>query len=113
MDEDKMIGGLNDAIELLKRKGYHNEFIVANDCLKLVAFDRDYQPEDVHIHGFYRFEDDVPNSDMPIIYALQADDNVSGYLVDMRDGTSAQIQAVLKRLKASKDNSWHKIIKTA
>ena len=110
MDEEKNIGNVEDAVKTLEKKGYKHEFGIDGDSLTIKRFDRKYGIDEVHLNGFYRFSDEIDTGDTPIIYALETDDNIKGYLVDMRDESSESIQKVMKQLKVDKDNSWRHII---
>ncbi len=67
----------------LLQEGYKENFVAKE--IGLVApskFDRVYQPEQVKINSFYRFEGESDPADSSVVYALETDDGLKGMLVD-------------------------------
>ncbi|MDJ1470654.1 MULTISPECIES: hypothetical protein [Xanthocytophaga] len=66
----------------LQAKGFTTNFKVEDDVLKIVGSDKAYQPEQIKIVNFFRFEGTSDPGDMTILYAIETDDGVKGALVD-------------------------------
>lgn len=68
----------------LKKYGFVKDFIVLEGGVGMKAMDEDkvYQPEDVNIVNFYRFEGESDPGDMQILYAIETSDGTRGTLSD-------------------------------
>lgn len=62
--------------------GFDEDFKVTTDGLYAAKAGRVYQPEQVKIVDFYRFEGASDPSDNAIVYAIRAHDGVQGTLTD-------------------------------
>jgi hypothetical protein len=63
-------------------EGYTDDFKATEDGLKSLRTDKIYQPEEVRINNFFRFEGPSSPDDMSILYVIEANDGVKGTLVD-------------------------------
>jgi hypothetical protein len=70
------------ALGALARRGYTAEFLVREGSLRVANSDRCFQPDDVRIRDYYRFEGTSDPDDMSVIYALEARDGTRGTLTD-------------------------------
>ncbi len=68
----------------LKEKGFTADFKIEEDVLKIVGSDgeKTYQPAQVKIVNFFRFEGTSDPGDMTILYAIEAEDGIKGTLID-------------------------------
>jgi hypothetical protein len=67
----------------LKERGFKEDFRVDRDGLKTYSNDsKAYQPQDVKILNFYRFEGVSDPGDMTVLYVIETNDNVQGTLAD-------------------------------
>lgn len=69
-------------VEELKKDGYDAEFQITENGLKELKTSKIYQPEELHIIDFFRFEGITNPDDMAILYAIKGDDGVKGTILD-------------------------------
>lgn len=62
--------------------GYTDDFKAEEDGLKSLRTDKVFQPDEVTIVNFYRFEGNSNPDDMSILYVLETKDGLKGTLVD-------------------------------
>ena len=70
------------AISALKGQGFTGEFAVEGERLRLTGTDRRFEPEDLKLVNYLRFEGTSDPGDMSIVYAIEARDGTRGILVD-------------------------------
>ena len=63
-------------------KGYDDDFRMTDTGLKSLNTNKIYQPEDIHISNFYRFEGQSDPNDNSILYVVESDDGNKGTIVD-------------------------------
>ena len=73
---------LSSCLEKMIEQGFTDDFKAIPEGLKSLRTDNVYQPGDVRIVNFYRFEGISNPDDMSILYAIEATDGVKGTLVD-------------------------------
>ena len=73
---------LASCINKLTLDGYTDDFKVIEKGLQSVRTDRIYDPQDVRISNFYRFEGTSDPGDNSILYAIETTDGAKGQLVD-------------------------------
>jgi hypothetical protein len=66
----------------LHEHGYKENFVMEDSGLKGMEADKVYQPEDIKIPNFYRFEGESDPADNAILYAIETSDGVKGTLTD-------------------------------
>jgi hypothetical protein len=66
----------------LRNAGYDAEFQIAETGLKHLHGDKIYQPEDIHIVEFFRFEGITNPDDMAILYVIETNDGLKGTILD-------------------------------
>jgi hypothetical protein len=66
----------------LHAKGYRENFVMEEKGLKSMESEKIYQPEDIRITDFYRFEGESDPGDNSILYAIETSDGVKGTLTD-------------------------------
>jgi hypothetical protein len=62
--------------------GYTEDFKAEDDGLRALRSDKLYQPQDVSIVNFFRFEGASNPDDMSIMYVIETNDGTKGTLVD-------------------------------
>lgn len=62
--------------------GYTEDFEMTDTGLKAPSNGHYYQPDQVRIVNFYRFEGDTDPSDSSILYVLETNDEVKGVLIN-------------------------------
>jgi len=73
---------LSSCITKMIEEGFTDDFKALPNGLKSLRTDRIYQPDDVRIVNFFRFEGASNPDDMSILYAIEAKDGIKGTLVD-------------------------------
>jgi hypothetical protein len=66
----------------LLEKGFTEQFIASNGRLLSEETGREYEPGDIHVVNFYRFEGISDPDDMSILYAIKTSDGHLGTLID-------------------------------
>lgn len=92
----------------MKSEGYTEDFQVINDALTTYGEDNFYQPEDVRIVNFYRFEGTSDPGDNSVLYVIETRDGVKGTLVDAYGAYSddavsrfiVRVEEIQKQVKA-------------
>lgn len=62
--------------------GYTDDFKIADNGLRSLKTEEIYQPEQINIVNFFRFEGQSDPNDNTIMYAIETDDGLKGTLVD-------------------------------
>jgi hypothetical protein len=73
---------LTEMITLATEKGYTEEFKITPQGLTVPGSEEVFQPQDIHIHNFYRFEGPSAPDDMAIMYLVETTSGVKGTLTD-------------------------------
>ena len=73
---------LSQCMTVLKEKGFVEEFRVSNTGLSLPEKQKTYDPSQIRIVNFYRFEGESDPSDNSILYAIETHDGIKGVLTD-------------------------------
>jgi hypothetical protein len=92
------------ALEALRTRGYTASFVVESGRLRLADGGRVFQPDEVTIREYRRFEGASDPDDMSIVYALESSDGIRGTLVDAFGVyASPGVTAVMDRVKMGRD----------
>lgn len=62
--------------------GYDDDFKVTSQGLRSLKTEKEYQPEQVNVINFFRFEGQSDPNDNTIMYVIQTNDGQKGTLVD-------------------------------
>ena len=73
---------LTSCMEVLQKQGFNKNFMVNENGLYEIESERVYNPEEVRIPSFYRFEGDSDPADSSILYAIETEDGLKGLLSD-------------------------------
>jgi hypothetical protein len=73
---------LSSCSNQMKEEGYKEDFQVTKKGLTTFSETKYYQPEDVSIVNFYRFEGTSDPGDSSILYVIETNDGTKGTLVD-------------------------------
>jgi hypothetical protein len=88
------------ALEALRARGFTGSFIATAGTLRLLDGNRTFNPDEVTIHDYQRFEGVSDPDDMSIVYAIESRDGVRGTLVDAFGVyASPAIAVILERVK--------------
>jgi hypothetical protein len=63
-------------------QGYDDDFKIVENGLKSLKTEKIYQPEEVNVVNFFRFEGQSDPNDQSILYVIETTDGVKGTLVD-------------------------------
>ncbi len=69
-------------LQNVQRKGFISQFSVSDDQLVCVSTGRLYEPREINIVNFYRFEGISDPGDMSILYVIETIDGQKGTLID-------------------------------
>lgn len=73
---------LADCLNKVVLQGYTDSFKVIKQGLRSTTNENVYQPEDISIKNFYRFEGESDPADNSILYVIETSDGTKGTLVD-------------------------------
>ena len=73
---------LTHVVDELTRLGYKEHFQVVDGRLRALRTGQRFEPHDVVIRGYYRFEGVSDPDDMAIVYAIETKSGTRGVLVD-------------------------------
>ena len=82
VDEKAEMKTLVSCINSLVRKGFTEDYKISKGKLKSMKRDKLYEPKDVKILSFYRFEGESDPADNSILYAIETSDGSRGTIVD-------------------------------
>lgn len=63
-------------------KGYDDDFKITDNGLKSLRTDKIYQPNQINIINFFRFEGQSDPNDNTIMYVIETSDGLKGTLID-------------------------------
>lgn len=63
-------------------EGFSDDFKMAHNGLKSLKTEKVYQPEEINVVNFFRFEGQSDPDDNTIMYAIETTDGLKGTLVD-------------------------------
>lgn len=88
-------------LEVLEGNGYTTQFKVTSKGLVSMVTNKTYQPNDIEINHFYRFEGESNPDDSSIVYAIETKDGVKGTLIDSYGAYSdMEIAHFIKKVEA-------------
>ena len=73
---------LTEALDVLRRRGYTEDFNLKPTCLECAAKQVELHPNDFEITEVYRFEGATNPDDSSVLYAIAGKDGLKGVLVD-------------------------------
>lgn len=73
---------LSSCTNRMKAEGYKEDFQATREGLHTFDKSKTYQPDQVKIVNFYRFEGESDPGDNAILYVIETDDGSRGTLVD-------------------------------
>jgi hypothetical protein len=90
MDEmNNQYNTLSEAIEHLKKRGFSHNLNISDEGKLVGSGEQSYDPSQVKLVEFHRFEGTSDPADMSILYVLETDSGTKGTVVDSfgADGT--------------------------
>ena len=88
-DERAQMNTSSAVINKMVQEGYTELFKVEKGGLYAPSAEKYYQPEEVTIVNFYRFEGESDPGDSSILYVIETPDGLKGTLVDAYGAESA------------------------
>ena len=73
---------LSSCVNKMREEGYKQDFQVNEKGLSSFDNNKTFQPHEVHIVNFYRFEGPSDPGDNSILYVIETHDGTKGTLVD-------------------------------
>jgi hypothetical protein len=73
---------LSSCVNRMKEEGYKEDFQVTAKGLTTFEKSKSYEPKEVRIVNFYRFEGESDPGDNTILYVIETNDGRKGTLVD-------------------------------
>ena len=73
---------LSEAVELLKERGFSHNFRINDQGELIESGEESFEPAQVKLVEFHRFEGTSDPGDMSIVYALETESGVKGTVVD-------------------------------
>lgn len=95
---------LVDAMRGLKERGYTHEFKLREDEMECLETGEKYQPDDMKIVEYHRFEGMSNPADMSAIFAVECEDETQGLVVSSY-GPYADIELINFLDKVKIENS--------
>jgi len=77
-DMDTLVSCMNS----LLKEGFNKQFKAIKKGLQELSSEQIYQPEEIKVLNFYRFEGESSEDDNAILYAIETEDGLRGTLVD-------------------------------
>jgi len=78
----KQMDSLIDKIIELRLRGYVENFKISGGRLTTDNGMQSFQPDQIRINEFYRFEGDSNPDDMSILYAIETNSGIKGFIID-------------------------------
>lgn len=114
-DERKLtwMKSLSSCVNKLKDDGYKEDFQVTKKGLTTFNEDKTFQPSEVKIENFYRFEGESDPGDNTILYVIETNDGTKGTLVDGYGAYASQdaakfiveVEEIQKKIHTAKLNA--------
>ncbi len=82
MESGHKMTTLSQIIEILRNKGYSEDFEMTNNGFTAKKAGTVLPPDKVKIRKVYRFEGESNPGDMAVLYAMETDDGINGVLID-------------------------------
>lgn len=105
--------GLASCVNKMKEDGYKEDFQVTKKGMTTFNEDKYYQPDEVRVENFYRFEGTSDPGDNTILYVIETNDGTKGTLVDGYGAYASpevskfivDVEAIQKKIHTSKLNA--------
>ncbi len=73
---------LASCMNTLYQDGFKENFMIKNGKMQALDSEKAYEPSEIKILNFYRFEGESDPADNAILYALETNDGIRGLLSD-------------------------------
>ncbi len=100
MEDFEQERSMVNVLKRIKDNGFTEDFRVTEAGLCTMNDEKVYQPEDVQIVDFYRFEGNSNPDDMSILYAMETKDGLKGTITNSYGPyADAEIDEFLKQVE--------------
>jgi hypothetical protein len=100
MDKNNRYSTLSEATDNLNKKGYTHQFRISDEGLLVSENGAIFQPAEVELDEFHRFEGISNPSDMSIVYAVSTHSGFRGTVVDAYGANGSElVSAFMNRVK--------------
>ncbi|HEX8356130.1 MAG TPA: hypothetical protein VF610_01905 [Segetibacter sp.] len=85
MENDDLIPDMKTLSMVMNKmvlKGYEDDFKISDKGLRSIRTEKVYQPEEINVVNFFRFEGQSDPNDNTILYVIETTDGIKGTLVD-------------------------------
>ena len=89
LDKEEMTTMTSTTNRLLA-EGYTENFVIKEVGLQAPSTEKLYNPNEVKINSFYRFEGESDPADSAIVYAIETNDGIKGILIDSYGAGASQ-----------------------
>lgn len=94
------------ALDAMRGQGFTASFAVKDGALRLCDGSRAFQPREVTVREYRRFEGTSDPDDMSIVYAIETSDGLKGTLVDAYGVyASPAVAAFMEQVAIERDNA--------
>jgi len=94
-----------EALNALRDRGYSHSFHIENQIAKCLETQALYEPKNMTIIEYHRFEGESSGGDMSIVYAVECSDGLKGTIVDAYGTYSAADTSNFLKNVPIQDNS--------
>lgn len=103
MEDGNIMTTLSEVMDILKQKGFDEDFAIVNGYLVTQKSKKKYTPGQILIKKTYRFEGLSDPDDMSVLYAIETDDGTKGIFPDAygiyANNESEMISEFLKKVR--------------
>jgi hypothetical protein len=82
MEEHINMDTLSERMNVLKKKGYDEEFKIAGNKMQTADGAQSFGPDQIKINEHFRFEGESDPGDMTVLYAIETENGIKGVLID-------------------------------
>ena len=93
---------LSEAVNALTKEGFTDDFKAEENCIQALYSKKEYQPEDLKIVYFFRFEGITNPEDETELFAIVANDGIKGTLVMSYSAEHFQNIDLIRQIKEMK-----------
>ena len=91
---------LEEAVDGLRNRGFSYNLKLSNSNVTCLSTGEQYEPEQLQIVEYHRFESESETATSSIVFAIQCDDGVSGILIHhYRDNISLKMILFMSNVK--------------
>ncbi|MBL7857515.1 MAG: phosphoribosylpyrophosphate synthetase [Cyclobacteriaceae bacterium] len=98
---------LTEAIQVLKNKGYDQDFNLHPEWIECPPLKLKFKPEEFHVDEVHRFEGMTNPDDSSVLYAISSTSGVKGIVVDAYGAYAESISPLMiEKLKIDRNTEY-------